>query len=113
MAGLDVPVDTVPEIIAKKIRYRLRELRPRDIFDVAVAADREPGLFMQLLNKRATTLDELYEWRMMLSRLDKVHYHDSIQVLQPEPQFRSFAMDAPALLIDAIERTKGDLIGRS
>jgi len=67
IAGLEVPVDTIPEIIAKKLRYRLRELRPRDIFDAAVALERDAGLLERLLDKRAVTIDELYEWKVMLS----------------------------------------------
>lgn len=42
--GEDVDLDTVIEIIAKKIHYRGASVKPRDIFDIAAAAkrDRDP-----------------------------------------------------------------------
>lgn len=36
--GRVVQIETVPEIIAKKIYYRGPEAKPRDIFDIAAAA---------------------------------------------------------------------------
>ena len=36
--GRAVALETVPEIIAKKVRYRGSRIQPRDIFDIAAAA---------------------------------------------------------------------------
>ena len=38
--GEDVLLETVPEIIAKKIVYRGSSLQPRDVFDIAAAGER-------------------------------------------------------------------------
>lgn len=35
--GLDLQLETIPEIISKKIYYRAATLKPRDIFDIAAA----------------------------------------------------------------------------
>ena len=42
--GEDVDLETINEIIAKKIHYRCASIKPRDIFDIAAAAkhDRDP-----------------------------------------------------------------------
>lgn len=37
--GVNVLLETIPEIIAKKIYYRGASIRPRDIFDIAAAAE--------------------------------------------------------------------------
>ena len=37
--GETVLLDTIPEIITKKIHYRGAGIRPRDIFDIAAAAE--------------------------------------------------------------------------
>jgi hypothetical protein len=37
VGGIDVALETIPEIIAKKIYYRGGNLKPRDIFDIAAA----------------------------------------------------------------------------
>ncbi|WP_312420574.1 nucleotidyl transferase AbiEii/AbiGii toxin family protein [Shinella sp.] len=39
--GRDVNLETIPEIITKKIYYRGSEAKPRDIFDLAAAAAQE------------------------------------------------------------------------
>ena len=36
--GEDIDLDTISEIIAKKIHYRGASIKPRDIFDIAAAA---------------------------------------------------------------------------
>ena len=38
--GETVLLDTIPEIIAKKIHYRGASIKPRDIFDIAAAGER-------------------------------------------------------------------------
>ena len=37
--GRQVALETVPEIIAKKVRYRGSRIQPRDIFDIAAAVE--------------------------------------------------------------------------
>ncbi|MER9560080.1 nucleotidyl transferase AbiEii/AbiGii toxin family protein [Mesorhizobium sp. M0323] len=41
--GRSVWLETIPEIIAKKVYYRGSEARPRDIFDIAAAARSQLG----------------------------------------------------------------------
>lgn len=109
IGGVDALVETVPEIIAKKLRYRMKDLRPRDIFDAAAAIRRDAGILKELLDKRAITLDELYEWKTMLSELDGNRYRDAIRIVRPERGFRSLALDAPAIVIQGIDRAKTEV----
>ena len=37
--GRDVLLETIPEIIAKKIRFRGTRIQPRDVFDIAAAIE--------------------------------------------------------------------------
>ena len=41
--GATIPLETPEEIIAKKIRYRGANLKPRDIFDMAAVFERRPA----------------------------------------------------------------------
>lgn len=56
----DVPtfVETVPEIIAKKIFYRGRNIKPRDIFDIAVAAQSDPDRTVTCLRAYRPKVEE-------------------------------------------------------
>ena len=40
MEGEDVQLETIPEIITKKIYHRGSSIKPRDIFDIAAAGDK-------------------------------------------------------------------------
>lgn len=47
--GRTVRLETIPEIIAKKVYYRGSEARPRDIFDIAAAARSQLGAVVDAL----------------------------------------------------------------
>jgi hypothetical protein len=47
--GRSVLLETVPEIIAKKIYYRGASIKPRDIFDIAAGAEQHEGEIVMAL----------------------------------------------------------------
>ncbi len=52
IGGVDALVETVPEIIAKKLRYRMKDLRPRDTLSSKASTGRKqrwPGTFETLV----------------------------------------------------------------
>jgi hypothetical protein len=58
--GEPVLLDTVPEIITKKIYHRGASLRPRDIFDIAAACEQhEDSIKKELRNYRKEVADAL------------------------------------------------------
>jgi hypothetical protein len=58
--GEPVLLDTVPEIITKKIYHRGASLRPRDIFDIAAACEQhEDSIKKELRNYRNEVADAL------------------------------------------------------
>ena len=64
--GEEVDLETVPEIIVKKIHYRGTNVRPRDIFDIAAAAETHADAIVEALRsyrsdaaKTLSTLDKL------------------------------------------------------
>lgn len=56
LQGRDVELETIPEIIAKKVRFRGSYIQPRDIFDIAAAC--EAGFREEII----TTLAEIPEY---------------------------------------------------
>lgn len=49
MEGRAVRLETIPEIITKKVYYRGSEAKPRDIFDIAAAARSQRGAVVNAL----------------------------------------------------------------
>jgi len=49
--GEVVLLETIPEIVTKKIYYRASSIKPRDIFDIAAAEDQHTNLLIKELKK--------------------------------------------------------------
>jgi len=47
--GEKIQIESVEEIIAKKIFYRAHKGNARDLFDIAIAIHKKPSLFSELL----------------------------------------------------------------
>jgi len=106
ISGIECRVEPVVEIIAKKLRYRLKDLRARDIFDVAVAVDRDASMLKTIVDQKAITWDELYEWSDLLVAMDIEQYRSQVRVLSSQERFARLAMDAPDRLLRNIESLK-------
>lgn len=92
LLGRTIDLETIPEIIGKKVRFRGSSIEPRDVFDIAAAS--EAGYDDQI----AAALEEIAEYRDIASdRLDrlKVEYVDSvIGQLMLKPEFAATAKNA-------------------
>ncbi|SHI11081.1 nucleotidyl transferase AbiEii/AbiGii toxin family protein [Bradyrhizobium erythrophlei] len=84
-------LETIPEIIAKKIYYRGSSIKPRDIFDIAAAAEKHTdSVIAALRSYRAevqTTLD-------VIDKLNPAFVNSAIAQLSIKDQFRSLARTA-------------------
>jgi hypothetical protein len=89
-------LETIPEIIAKKIYYRGSSIKPRDIFDIAAAAEQHADPVIDALRSyRAevqTTLD-------VIDKLNPAFVNSAIAQLSIKDKFRSVAGTA-------LQRTK-------
>jgi hypothetical protein len=60
IAGQRVLLETIPEVVVKKVYYRGRSLKPRDIFDIAaVAEDHSDSLIKELRGYRSEVIQAL------------------------------------------------------
>lgn len=89
-----VQLETVPEIIAKKVRFRGASIQPRDIFDIAAGSD--GGYEEQIIS----ALADIAEYRdLAAARLEKLNddYITSlIAQLMLRPEFKDTARNAIA-----------------
>ncbi|WP_299752933.1 nucleotidyl transferase AbiEii/AbiGii toxin family protein [uncultured Tateyamaria sp.] len=77
--GRTVALETVPEIIAKKVRYRGSRVQPRDIFDIAAAV--EAGYSDDILAALAIIPDYAAETVTRIEALSKDYVSSSISQL--------------------------------
>ena len=93
--GRTVQLETVAEIVAKKIRFRGSSIQPRDIFDIAAASATGHR------DEIAAALDEISDYRDQAAvRLDKLnpdYVETSIAQLLLKSGFEEIARDALAI----------------
>jgi hypothetical protein len=89
-------LETIPEIIAKKIVYRGSTIRPRDIFDIAAAGEQYADAIIAALRPYKTEVTETLE---AIERLNPEFINDAISQLMLREKFLPIAKTA-------IERTQ-------
>lgn len=91
--GTRTCLETIPEIIAKKIVYRGRSIKPRDIFDIAAAAETDDGALRSALKAHRGAVEATI---VCLDRLNPSFVEAAIADLMIREQFRRVARTALA-----------------
>jgi Nucleotidyl transferase AbiEii toxin, Type IV TA system len=91
--GEAIVLETVPEIIAKKICYRGSMIRPRDIFDIAAAGERHEAPIVEALkNHRGDAMRAL----AAIDRLNVDFVSRAIAQLSIRPEYEAISRAAIA-----------------
>ncbi|MER9255404.1 nucleotidyl transferase AbiEii/AbiGii toxin family protein [Mesorhizobium sp. M0598] len=98
--GRSVWLETIPEIIAKKVYYRGAEARPRDIFDIAAAARSHRAGVVGAL--RAFP-DRVARTRERLAELNPEFVRRTIAQLMIMPDYQEMAADSLAVATALLE----------
>lgn len=93
--GREVDLETVPEIIAKKVRFRGASIQPRDVFDIAAAND--AGYEREIRGALAEIADYRDIAATRLDALNEDYVKTTISQLMLKPEFRSTAENAIAI----------------
>jgi hypothetical protein len=89
--GEDVQLETVPEIIAKKVFYRGSSIMPRDIFDIAAAGkENADAIIRELRSYKAQVAQTLGT----LAKLNPEFVNSSIAELAIKGQYKTLAKAA-------------------
>jgi hypothetical protein len=92
--GQEVQLETVAEIIAKKIYHRGREAKPRDIFDIAAAAQsHRPEIVLALRALR----DQAEATLLRLDELNPQFVASTIEQLMILPKYAALVPDSLAI----------------
>lgn len=97
VADRQVNLETIPEIIVKKVHYRGRSIQSRDIFDIAVATTRHEGDLRIALTEFKPDVHATLE---RMKRLNPVFVETAIGELAIRPEFDHLAKQALTVAID-------------
>ncbi len=84
-------LETIPEIIAKKIYYRGSSIKPRDIFDIAAASQQHADAVIDALRSYR---DEVETTLIMIDKLNPDLVNSAIAQLSIKEKFRPVAETA-------------------
>lgn len=88
-------VESLEDILAKKIVYRKDQNKSRDIIDLSVALYHDEFIFEKLLKYEAVTLQDLSDLHDALLRLDYQKYLDEIDLVEPVKFYLDAVKNAP------------------
>jgi predicted nucleotidyltransferase component of viral defense system len=106
---IDCYVESLAEIIAKKIRFRRAQAKTRDILDIGVAVTQSPTILKELVDRNTVTLDELFEWRETLSDVDRERFLQELDILEPATSYRDSCTRSIEIIIASIDSVKSDI----
>ncbi|RWE19725.1 MAG: hypothetical protein EOS41_29955 [Mesorhizobium sp.] len=84
-------LETVPEIIVKKVYYRGSEAKPRDIFDIATAARSQLG---PVVNALRAFPEQVSRTKDRLEKLNSEFVGRAIAQLRIMPDYEASAADS-------------------
>ena len=106
--GFDFYVDTPEEIIAKKLRHRFREVRSRDVFDLAAALQKDGNLLRKIMKSGAIPLDQFAEWKTLVECMDMERYKQDMEKMSPE-NMTDMILNTKEIILDALENLRLDI----
>jgi len=102
--GEKIQIESIEEIIAKKIFYRAHKGNTRDLFDIAIAIHKKPSLFSELLIPMEK-FKELFETVSKIKQNNELQneYIAEIKLMNPNEQYLSLAMNTIKYLFIFLE----------
>lgn len=93
-------VESIDDIIAKKIIYRRQDNLTRDIIDIAISITHGDNTLKRLVENGAVTQQDIDELVMSLNDLDRGVYEEELEIVNPFKEYWEISKKAPELIID-------------
>jgi len=106
--GHELLIDTVEEIIAKKIYYRADKGNSRDLFDIAIAFHKEPDILTKMLLKKEKVITLFETVSNIYSNQElKDLYLEEIEQMNPNKEYKFLALNTIEYLYNLLENICG------
>ena len=102
----DVYVETIEDIISKKIVFRKNDNKTRDIFDIAVAIFKDKNLLSNLLSLNKIEPQDLTDLNEALKKLNIDKYNSQIKIIEPIKEYEGLSRKAPLIIIDELKKLR-------
>lgn len=95
-------IESIEDILSKKITFRKKDNKARDIFDIAVAIDNNKNILKNMLHLKKITKDDLIELKTSLENLNLNKYNLQIKIVNPFDKYKEVANKAKLIIINNI-----------
>lgn len=102
-------VESIEDIIAKKIVYRRHDNLTRDIIDIAISIKHKENFLETMLASGLINKEDLDELHGSLLRLDKQTFGEELEIVAPFENYLNDAKNAPEIIKQACQKI---LLGR-
>jgi len=94
----DVYVESIEDIIAKKIVYKRNDNLTRDIIDIAIAIKLKDSILHNMLESGLINKQDLSELKNSLEHLDRETFLEEIEIVAPFENYIDDAKNAPEII---------------
>jgi len=98
--SFDIRVESIEDILSKKIVFRKKDNKARDIFDIAVAISKDNNIIDNLLKNERITQEDLKIFLHALESININKYQVDIEIVEPIAQYVTLAKQAPQFIIE-------------
>lgn len=105
--SVDIYVESISDIIAKKIVFRNTQNKTRDIIDIAVALSKEPTILVSMVEKGAVSLENIKTLQGAINALNREKYVYETEIVEPFDEYQAIAESAPNMILEECSRLIG------
>ena len=100
----DIRIESIEDILAKKIVFRKKDNKARDIFDIAVALKKDNDILNDLLKNARVTKEDLQIFKTSLESINMQKYKTAIDLIEPIGEYLTLADEAPDFILAFLKR---------
>ncbi|MEA3523739.1 MAG: nucleotidyl transferase AbiEii/AbiGii toxin family protein, partial [Campylobacterota bacterium] len=101
----EIRIESIEDILAKKIVFRKQDNKARDVFDIAVAISKDEKIIASLLKNKRVTKEDLQILLEALETINIEKYYIEIELVEPIEEYITLAKNAPIFIIEHIKRS--------
>jgi len=101
--SFDIRVESIEDILAKKIVFRKKDNKARDIFDIAVAISKNNNIIDNLLSNERINQEDLKIFLNALENINMQKYQIDIELVEPIGEYSALGNEAPKFISDHIK----------
>ena len=102
----DIYIESIEDIIAKKIVFRKKDNKTRDIFDIALCISKNKYLLNELIKSEKILKDDLIQLKEALLSINIERYYSQLKIVEPIKKYENIANKSVEIILNNIQELK-------